>query len=158
MTIEQKQVAEFMEKAGQVVEPSPVMPDLATRRLRAKLMLEEVLETIEKGLGLRTTCPFVDEKHNTIGPKTTFLFQETEEGPDLIEIADGLGDLDYVGRCGTGAACGIDMEPIFQEIHRSNMSKFIDGHRREDGKWIKGPSYTPANLGPIIEDQIRRVE
>lgn len=40
----------------------------------------------------------------------------------------------------------LPIEEVFDEIHRSNMTKFIDGHRREDGKWIKGPSYTPANL------------
>ena len=33
------------------------------------------------------------------------------------------------------------------------MSKFIDGYKREDGKWVKGPSYSPAQLAPIVEDQ-----
>ena len=51
-------------------------------------------------------------------------------------------------------AYGIDMEPIHEEIQRSNMSKFIDGHLREDGKWVKGPSYSPADIKPIIEAQI----
>lgn len=69
-----------------------------------------------------------------------------------VEIADAIGDLLYVV---LGAACqhGIDIDPVFHEIHRSNMTKFIDGHRRSDGKWIKGPSYTPANLKPILQRQ-----
>lgn len=54
---------------------------------------------------------------------------------------------------GTGVAMGVDLEPGWEEVHRSNMSKFIDGYKREDGKWIKGPSYSPANLGPILEAQ-----
>lgn len=73
---------------------------------------------------------------------------------NIVGIADALGDLLYVV-IGTAVTYGIDLEPIFQEIHRSNMTKFIDGHRREDGKWIKGPSYSPANLEPILEQQIR---
>ena len=42
---------------------------------------------------------------------------------NLPEVADGLADLSYVAYCGTAAALGIDMEPIFQEVHRSNMNK-----------------------------------
>lgn len=68
------------------------------------------------------------------------------------DIADAIADLLYVV-LGTAVAHGIDIEPVFNEVHRSNMSKFIDGHRREDGKWIKGPSYSPANLAPIIAAQ-----
>jgi predicted HAD superfamily Cof-like phosphohydrolase len=71
---------------------------------------------------------------------------------DMTLVADALGDLLYVV-LGTANAYGLDMEPIFWEIHRSNLSKFIDGHRREDGKWVKGKSYSPANLGPIIKQQ-----
>ena len=75
------------------------------------------------------------------------------EAESLEDIADAIGDLLVVV---LGAACqhGIDMEPVFAEIHKSNMTKFIDGYRRSDGKWIKGPSYTPVNLTPIIEAQL----
>lgn len=67
----------------------------------------------------------------------------------IVDIADALGDLLYVV---LGAACqhGIDLDPIFHEIHRSNMTKFIDGYRRADGKWVKGPSYNPPNLKPLL--------
>lgn len=80
--------------------------------------------------------------------------QEFADAKDLVQAADAIGDLLYV-TIGTAIAYGIDIDPIFQEIHRSNMSKFIDGRRREDGKWIKGPSYSPAKLKPIIEAQQR---
>jgi NTP pyrophosphatase (non-canonical NTP hydrolase) len=69
---------------------------------------------------------------------------------DIVEIADAIGDMLYVV-LGAAVSHGLDIEPIFEEIHRSNMTKFIDGHRAENGKWIKGPSYSPANLGPIID-------
>lgn len=77
---------------------------------------------------------------------------ELYSADNIVEVADAIGDLLYVV-LGAANAYGIDIEPIFNEIHRSNMSKFIDGHRREDGKWVKGPSYSPANLTPILNQR-----
>lgn len=124
MTKEQQMVREFMQLAGQETPDKPTLPSIPIQRLRAELIREELGELVGAFLS-----------------------------DDLIEVADAIGDLLYVVH-GTAVACGIDMEPIFNEIHRSNMSKFIDGHRREDGKWIKGPSYSPADLKPIIEAQL----
>lgn len=53
--------------------------------------------------------------------------------------------------------CGVELEPVFAEIHRSNESKFIDGHQRADGKWMKGPSYTAPSLYPILVAQRKPV-
>jgi hypothetical protein len=42
---------------------------------------------------------------------------------------------------------------LFLEVHRSNMSKLgEDGKpiKREDGKILKGPNYSPADLLPIL--------
>ncbi len=76
---------------------------------------------------------------------------------DIVAVADALGDLLYVvfGAC---VAHGINIEPVFNEIHRSNMSKaWPDGsvQKRQDGKVIKPPSYSPADLKPIIEKQMQ---
>lgn len=71
---------------------------------------------------------------------------------DLVGVADAIGDMLYVV-LGTAIAHGLDIVPIFEEIHRSNMSKFGDHSFRDDGKLIKGPNYTPANLLPILEEQ-----
>lgn len=70
---------------------------------------------------------------------------------NLVEVADALGDIIYVV-FGAAIACGIDLGPVFEEIHRSNMTK-VGGHRREDGKWIKPDSYSPAELAPILRAQ-----
>lgn len=119
----QSQVRDFMIKAGQDCPAEPLIPDVHTCTLRLNLIEEELKEL---GTG------FASE--------------------DLIEVADAIVDL-LVVVVGTAVACGIDIKPVFDEVHRSNMTKFIDGHRREDGKWIKGKSYTPANIAPIIEAQ-----
>jgi predicted HAD superfamily Cof-like phosphohydrolase len=160
MTKEQSQVQDFMLKAEQPCPRKPTIPDLKTRKLRARLMMEEVLETINDGLGLKVWLPM----KNTYGISgdTSLTLEDIEfveeKEPNLVELADGLADLVYVSYYGTANAFGLDMEPVFQAVQDSNMSKFIDGHRREDGKWVKGPSYRPVDLNPIIEAQINKKE
>jgi predicted HAD superfamily Cof-like phosphohydrolase len=165
MNKEQQQVKDWMTKFSQETPDKPCIPSLEIRKLRAKLILEEALETIE-ALGF------------TLEVKDGFTVQDYFDAcldikPDLIQIADGLADLHYVAYCGTAVACGIDMEPVFAEVHRSNMSKLwtelekfknedriLVGQRvawtkdqprcwlvkNSDGKVIKSPSYSPANI------------
>ena len=74
----------------------------------------------------------------------------------LTEVADALGDLLYVVY-GAAVTYGIDLEPIFNEIHRSNMSKvWPDGSvkKNELGKVLKPETYSPANLAAEIERQL----
>ena len=74
---------------------------------------------------------------------------------DPVEVADALADLLYVVN-GAGLRFGIDLEPIFWEVHRSNMSKLPTNgimQYREDGKVIKPETYSRPNLAPIIEKQ-----
>jgi len=59
----------------------------------------------------------------------------------------------------TAAVLHLDLKPIFDEIHRSNMTKlWEDGlpRIREDGKILKPPTYTPPDLTPLVEQQTRR--
>lgn len=126
MKIEQNQVREFMRKAGQECPSEPTVPLRDVQTLRLTLIREELCE-----------------------------LDEAMRHDDIFETADAIGDL-LVVVLGTAVACGIDIQPVWDEIHRSNMSKFIDGYRREDGKWMKGQSYSPANLAPIIESQINK--
>ena len=53
-----------------------------------------------------------------------------------------MADLLYVVY-GTAVSYGIDMDPVFREVHRSNMSK-VGGYKRDDGKWVKPATYSPA--------------
>lgn len=74
---------------------------------------------------------------------------------DLVKIADALGDQLYI-LCGTILKHGLQhkIEEVFDEIQRSNMSKLDhDGKPvfRDDGKILKGPNYTPPNIGAILE-------
>lgn len=70
---------------------------------------------------------------------------------DLPGIADGLCDLIYVA-LGTAVACGIDLAPIFEEVHRANMAK-TGGGMREDGKILKPPGWTPPDVEGLLRAQ-----
>lgn len=63
---------------------------------------------------------------------------------DITGIADGLGDLAYVV-LGTAVACGIEIEPIIREIHRSNMTKEVGQF-----KPIKGPDFQKPDIRPLL--------
>ena len=142
MKKEQEQIREFMVKAGQDTPARPVMPNADVRKLRVKLIAEELCELAESfGFDIEILNGEVNVFSN--GATT-----------NLTESYDAILDL-LVVTIGAGVAIGTDLEPGWQEVHRSNMSKFIDGHRREDGKWVKGPSYSPAQLAPIIEAQLK---
>lgn len=85
-------------------------------------------------------------------------YLEGEENNDLVEIADALGDIMYIAY-GTGITYGLPMDEIFNEIHRSNMSKLgADGKpiRREDGKLLKGPNFSPPDIAGIIAKHIEQ--
>ena len=118
----QQMVLEFHEQFDIHVAAQPTVPDESTRILRTRLIQEEFDE-----------------------------LQEALNAKDLPAIAKELADLLYVVY-GTAVSCGIDMKPVFQEVHRSNMSK-VGGYKRSDGKWVKPPTYSPAEIQPILHSQ-----
>ncbi len=135
--------------AGQACPESPTIPDENTRILRVRLLLEEVLELADaSGISVYNNSEDSDPCKLQM-PNLDF---KGDGAPNLIEITDALADINYVSY-GAAVAYGLDMGPLDQAVHDSNMTKFIDGHRDNNGKWIKGPSYTPVNLKPLIEQQ-----
>ena len=122
MSDAQRMVAAFHRAFDIVIGPSPSMPDAATCALRVNLIQEEF-----------------DELREALAQR------------DVEAVAKELADLLYVVY-GTAVSCGLDMAPVFREVHRSNMSK-AGGHKRADGKWIKPASYSPAHLRPILAAQ-----
>lgn len=164
MNKEQCQVYEFMKLFNQVCRSVPTIPPAEEVQLRIDLIEEEFNEL-----------------------QLAFI------AGDLEEVADALADLQYV-ILGTAITVGINLDPIFQEVHRSNMSKLwtsseIANHFKQDaqelfqltdiskvftnrdgdtaikltktkwmvkskeGKVIKSPSYSAANIKEVLEMQ-----
>lgn len=75
---------------------------------------------------------------------------------DFVETADALADLLYVV-LGAAVTYGIDIGPVWAEVHRSNMAKFPGGVALRDasGKIQKPPGWKPPDVGKIMAEQIR---
>ncbi|HJT22238.1 MAG TPA: MazG nucleotide pyrophosphohydrolase domain-containing protein [Nitrospira sp.] len=122
MTDQQRMVEAFHRMFDILVNERPASVDDATKALRVRLIQEEFEE-----------------------------LKEAMAQDDLPAVAKEMADLLYVVY-GTAVSYGIDMEPVFREVHRSNMSK-VGGYKRADGKWVKPPTYSPARVEPIVAEQ-----
>ena len=107
-------------------------------------------------------------EHNLSEPDYMLRFnlmkEENEEyleackNGDLVEIADALGDMMYILY---GSICKHGLQhriaDIFDEIHRSNMSKLDANGKpiyREDGKVLKGENYFKPNIAKYLAEQV----
>ena len=127
MTDEQRMVRDFHERFGALVSDRPTWCGDDVHRLRVALIEEELAE-----------------------------FRNAGEAQSLVEIADALADLLYVVY-GAGVTYGIDLDPVFREIHRANMSKGDpEVVRRPDGKILKGANYVPPDVRAVVEAQARQ--
>ena len=118
-------VKEFHEKFGLLKKPRrPHMPDEDTGNLWFDLMEEEYWEYV-----------------------AAFFNQ------DLPAIIDALADIIYIAY-GVAIAHGIDLRPIFEEVHRTNMLK-TGGGTREDGKILKPEGWEPPRIEELLREQGR---
>jgi predicted HAD superfamily Cof-like phosphohydrolase len=122
MTNFYKDVKEFQTAVGQNVGQAPAFPDNSERALRMRLLEEEFDE-----------------------------YNEGEYNNDLENIAKELADIIYIV-CGTAVSYGIPLDKVFDEVHRSNMAKLVDGKpiRRDDGKILKPEGWTAPDIKKIL--------
>ena len=149
MSKHQERVEQFMKLAGQEVKTSPAIPDKDIRLLRAKLILEEALETVY-ALGFRLVAK---SDHYDTDSEKDFYFYENRQGPSLEEIADGCADISVVTQ-GTLSACGIKDDSLLEEVDNNNLAKFGPGHSwNEDGKLIKPPGHKGPDIAKVLAQQ-----
>lgn len=161
-SLHQQAVDLFMRLAGQEVPTTPtteLSPEV--RILRAKLMVEEVLETCN-ALGVRVR--FGSGDRINAGNRTDqvaihpHVFEINGE-LDIVEAVDGCCDVSVV-TTGTLSALGVSDESVQFEVNQSNLAKFgPGGYRRDDGKWVKPPDHKPPELlDRLIEQGYRAVQ
>ncbi len=111
-------VAEFHKKFGSPVLEKPALIPKDRTDFRHRLMAEEVHE-----------------------------YQEGVEKKDLENIAKELADILYA-TYGSILEHGLqdNMDEVFAEVHRSNMSKEYNEY-----KATKGKDYSPADIGGILK-------
>lgn len=71
---------------------------------------------------------------------------------DLVEAADALADMRYLID-GAAVEWGIDLEPVFDEVHRTNMLK-TTGPKRRDGKQLKPEGWQPPDIEGVLKRQV----
>lgn len=130
--------------------------------------MQTLQETIDKvkefhsvfGLGYFET-PQSDVDRKTVELRHRLMQEENDEyleaalNKDLTLIADALGDKLYI-LCGTIIAHGLQLKitEVFNEIHRSNMSKLDENGKpiyREDGKIMKSKNYFLPDIKAVLE-------
>lgn len=116
----QTMVHDFHNKCGVEGFIRPTVPDPRTLLLRARLIVEEAGE---------------------------FLKAASHE--DMVEMIDALCDILYV-TFGTADVMGVDLEPFFNEVQRSNMTK---EDKDASGKVRKGPDFSPPDLASILHQE-----
>ena len=70
---------------------------------------------------------------------------------DLVGVADGIAD-SIVVLLGTAVSYGIDIRPIWDEVHRTNMAK-AGGKKRADGKSLKPEGWQPPKVEELLIKQ-----
>lgn len=75
------------------------------------------------------------------------------EQRDLVEIADACADLKWVIE-GLEHSLKIPQQAVWDEVNRSNRSKFVNGvliKNPETGKVMKPSTFSPADIKSILE-------
>lgn len=109
----------FHEKMLLPVNDAPIEPTAEERILRAKLLLEETLETVVKGLGLAVEASAVP------GGVIELRVVDVFASYDPVETLDGLADVKVIAN-GTAVHFGLPMNAADCEVFESNMSKLDD--------------------------------
>jgi predicted HAD superfamily Cof-like phosphohydrolase len=92
-------------------------------------------------------------RDDLIREEVTELATANQSG-DMVGVADGIADLIYV-LIGTAVEYGIPLQPIWDEVHRANMSKLGENGKpvlRADGKVMKGPNYSPPDVERVLRE------
>jgi predicted HAD superfamily Cof-like phosphohydrolase len=135
-----------MDKVEQTTSNKLRTPTPEERTLRAQLIYEEAMETIE-ALGIEVWpsngCAKINPVFINMG--------DVHYNPK--EVLDGVADLAVVAN-GTLLCCGL--HEVFPEalkrVDENNWSKVKDGViRNADGKYQKPPGYKPVVLDDLIE-------
>jgi predicted HAD superfamily Cof-like phosphohydrolase len=138
------QVVEFHAAMSQPIRPAPSMIPEERVRLRAALIAEEFFETMSALFGLGAGLAAAEEK-------VMAAIRLDAVHVDMLALADGLADLDYVVE-GTRLEFGINGDPIAVEVHRANMNK-LNGPISPQGKRLKPPGWQPPDIGAELAKQ-----
>jgi len=106
------------------------------------------------------TSPTIDIPEEELSLRYDLILEEMCEtldallAEDIVAVADGIVDSITV-LLGTASALGIDIQPIWDEVAKTNMAK-KGGPLRDDGKRLKPPGWLEPAIAALIEEQIKK--
>ena len=140
-------VTQFHQRIGASVSDSPVL--LSSDKDKCKEALVGLNELHDK-------VKAITSQQDELLCRLCLSLEETAEwlqshiDDDLVGVADAIGDRYYV-LLGDAVSSGMPLGRIFDEIHRSNMSKAA--HRQGDlGKAEKSDNYKRPNLKFVVPE------
>jgi predicted HAD superfamily Cof-like phosphohydrolase len=147
----QGMVRGFHNALGATIGRSPALRD---RELRAKLIMEEAVETVA-AMGFAVTADIYKDDIYDPAYDTGDVahYEKSYAEPHFVDAIDGLVDTIYVV-LGAAVAWGIDLDPFFAEVHRANMAK-LGGGMREDGKFLKPDNWTGPDITGILDREVK---
>lgn len=148
----QADVHEFMAAFGQALPSRPQWPDEKTMDLRVKLKAEELVEWLrDSGYECIGRIGRTYERDGKEFFLQVYSFDQMEsDSRSLPKSADALIDDLYV-TFGALLAMGIDMWPLWREVHAKNMAK--KGGPVVDGKQMKPAGWTPPDIDALLRKQ-----
>ncbi len=116
-------VLDFHKKFNCEMNPLPTfpLPSSSVRTLRNTLITDELME-----------------------------LQDCLDNDDVEGIADSIVNTIYV-LVGMAVSFGIDIRPIWDEVHKTNMLK--KGGLRYDGKILKDKNWQPPKIKELLDKQ-----
>lgn len=147
-----------MRGARQAVPAHPTTPAIQDRKLRIRLILEELFETANAaGISIVVDSfrgPVTLNEGRPKGTHVTYTLVEVADC-DLVEFVDGLADLSVVVT-GSFSAVGVADEPVLTLVDANNLMKFRPGHWiDEHGKLNKPKDHPPVT--PELEQLLREM-
>lgn len=94
----------------------------------------------------------VDLRKKLLREECEELCEAQEEG-DLPHVAKEIADVIFVA-LGIAVTYGVDMQPVWDLVHASNMAK-EGGNTRADGKVLKPDGWQPPDIPSEIDRQGR---
>ncbi|MFG0261004.1 MAG: hypothetical protein ACF788_01240 [Novipirellula sp. JB048] len=144
-TAQQRRVESFMIAAGQTARAVPAKPSPEERILRAKLIIEEALETCS-ALGvavvLETAGQSGEVEHHAVSEE--FLTFHHVLNFNMAEAVDGCCDV-MVVTLGTLSCLGVGDVHVMNAVLDANDAK-MTGPIREDGKRLKPEGWQPPDI------------
>jgi len=138
-------VRDFHRHIGAPIAQSPTL--LPCRRDAAATIAVQLQD-------LATTCRRFSQTGGDLPSRLNLALEEMAEwveahaAGDIVAAADAWGDRMYV-LLGDAVATGLPGASVFDEVHRSNMSKEVRS-TTEAGKGVKSGRFVPPDLASLL--------